>query len=122
LKEINVTEEVWIDERMFSIRIIEDVEFGFDEDACLVDGEDDNNSQCSVPEGFQEDDPLVEAFVQQLKDDWVLKTNEGNKSQSDTVNQHSSTGQPEMAHLEVEKNPRGPILSCGRVQNGGSEV
>jgi len=92
LKEIKVTEEVWIDGRMFSIRIIEDVEFGFAEDACLVDGEDDNNSQCSAPEGFQEDDPLVEALVQQLKHDWALKTNEGNKAQSDTVNQHSSTG------------------------------
>jgi len=42
LKEINVTEEVWIDGNFFPIRIIEDIEFGFAEDACLVECEDDN--------------------------------------------------------------------------------
>lgn len=43
LKEINVSEE-WIDGQMIPIRIIEDVDFGFAEDACLVECEDDNNS------------------------------------------------------------------------------
>lgn len=59
LKEINVIEKVWIDSRMFPIRIIEDLEFGLAEDEC----KDDNNSQCSVPEGFQEEDPIVDALV-----------------------------------------------------------
>ena len=87
-------EEVCIDGRMIPIRIIEDVEFGFAEDACLVECEDDNNSQCSIPEGLQEEDPVVDALVQHLKDDCVMKTNEGKQANSDTVNQLSSTCQP----------------------------
>jgi len=87
LKEINVTEDVWIDGRSSPISIIEDVEFGFAEDACLVEYENDNNSQCSISEGFKEDEPLVDALVKQIHDDCVLKTTEDNEVQSNTINQ-----------------------------------
>jgi hypothetical protein len=110
LKEINVIEEVWIDGRMFPIRIIEDVEFGFAEDACLVEYEDDNDSQCSVPEGFQEDEPIVDALVQQLKDDWEAKTKEDQKDNSVTVNQISSTCQQELIQKEVKVISSQPIV------------
>lgn len=102
LKEINVIEKVWIDGRMFPIRIIEDFEFGF--------AEDDNNSQCSVSEGFQEEDPIVDTLVQQLQDDWVTKAKEDQKANSVTVHQHSSSCQPVSFEREVKENSSNPIV------------
>jgi len=104
LKEIDVTEEVWIDGKMFPICVIEDVEFGFVEDACLVECEDDNNLQCLVPKGFKEDEPTVDTLVKQIYDDWVLKTNDGKEVQSDTINQHPKPSQPDTVHVVEKEN------------------
>jgi len=87
LKEINVTEEVWIDGQIFPIRIIDDIEFGFAEYVCFVECEDDNKSQCSIPEVLKEDEPIVDALVKQMHEDWVSKTNEEKEVQSVNVNQ-----------------------------------
>jgi hypothetical protein len=48
---------------VYPIRFIEDLEFGFAEDACLTKFEGFNKSQCSVPDCMQEEEPLVDALV-----------------------------------------------------------
>ncbi|GAU21894.1 hypothetical protein TSUD_33910 [Trifolium subterraneum] len=73
------------------IRIIEDTKFGFAKDACLLEREDDNKSRCSAPKCLQEDEQLVEAFVQQFQEDLVSKSQEVQKNESDTVKQHSTS-------------------------------
>ena len=108
LKEINVIEEVWIDGKKFPIRIIEDIKFGFAKDACLVECEDDNNSQCSIPEGFKEDEPIVDALVQQIHDDWVSKTNEHKEMQSDIVNQQPTKLQSDTVQVVQKKTSSRP--------------
>jgi hypothetical protein len=42
-------------------------------DACLIDSEEDNYSLCSIHTGMQDAEPLVEALVQNLHDDWGAK-------------------------------------------------
>ncbi|GAU18424.1 hypothetical protein TSUD_203130 [Trifolium subterraneum] len=74
LKEINVTFQVLIDNRLTSIRLIEDIDFKFASDACLVTCNSDNNSVCSAHTRFQDEEPLVDAFVQQIHDDWKTKS------------------------------------------------
>ncbi|GAU10864.1 hypothetical protein TSUD_424980, partial [Trifolium subterraneum] len=66
-------------------------EFGFAEDACLLEREDVNKSQCSAPECLQEDEQLVEAFVQQFQEDLLSKSQEVQKNESDTFKQHSTS-------------------------------
>ncbi|GAU27365.1 hypothetical protein TSUD_55180 [Trifolium subterraneum] len=51
LKEINGMVLVVIDNKDFCIRIIEDIEFGYATDACLVEYADDNNFECSAHSG-----------------------------------------------------------------------
>jgi hypothetical protein len=63
LKELNYVVHFMIDGRVYPIRFIEDLEFGFADDACLAEYEDDNKSNCSAPVGMQEDEPLVDAIV-----------------------------------------------------------
>jgi len=55
----------------FEIRIVEDLEFGIAEDACLVEYEANNNSYCFEPNYMHEEAPLVNLMVNQLKDDWI---------------------------------------------------
>jgi len=54
----------------FSIRLVEDLEFGLAEDACLVEYEADNASHCSEPGCMQDDVPLVDTLVDQLQAEW----------------------------------------------------
>ncbi|GAU27978.1 hypothetical protein TSUD_373730 [Trifolium subterraneum] len=100
LKEVNVIEKVLIDDRVVPIRIIEDKNFEFADDACLIECEDDNKSQCSSTACMQEDEQLVDAFVQHFKDDWVSNAEDMKKATSDTVNQHSS---PPLVEAETDE-------------------
>jgi len=63
LKELNVVVNFLIDGRVYPIRFIDDLEFGFTEDACLAEFVADNKSQCSAPYCMQEKEPLVDAPV-----------------------------------------------------------
>lgn len=108
LKEINVFEEVWIDGQMIPIRIIEDVDFGFVEDACLFECEDDNNSKHSVPECLKEDEPIVDALVQQIHDDCVLKPYEDKEVRSDTINQHPTMHRSDTVQVVEKENSTSP--------------
>ena len=76
LKELNFVVNFLIEGREYPIRVIEDLEFGFAVDACLAEYEDDIRSRCSGPVGLQEEEPLVDAIVQHMHDDWVRKSNE----------------------------------------------
>jgi len=76
LQELNDVVDFWIDGRVYPIHVIKDLDFGFAVDACLSEFEVDNKSQCSTPNCFQEEEPLVDALVQQLKDDWIKISNE----------------------------------------------
>jgi hypothetical protein len=89
IQKVDVTIKVLIDNSVSCIRLIEDVGFGFAKNACLVEcGEDvDNVSQFSVHTGMQDDDPLIEEFVQDFHEDWNNKRGEASKANSDTVNQ-----------------------------------
>jgi hypothetical protein len=69
-KEINVVEDFYIDGTKFSIRLVEDLEFGLAEDACLVEYEADNVSNCSEPAGMNDNEPLVDTLVDQLQEEW----------------------------------------------------
>nr|ABN08666.1 RNA-binding region RNP-1 (RNA recognition motif) [Medicago truncatula] len=71
LKELNYVAQFVIDGRLYPIRFIEDLEFGLAEDACLAEFEDDNNSQCSVPECMPQDEPLIDALVHHIQEDFV---------------------------------------------------
>jgi len=48
------------------IRICVDLEFGLAEDACLVEYEAENVSNCSEPTGMHDSKPLVNTLVDQL--------------------------------------------------------
>ncbi|GAU41532.1 hypothetical protein TSUD_140630 [Trifolium subterraneum] len=103
VKEINVTIKVLIDNVMTDIHIIEDVGFGLASDACLLEIEEDNNSQFSSHTGMPEAAPLVDDFVQKLHDDWVNNVVVDKMEESNTVNQaipSSPTSQPKQASKE----------------------
>jgi len=70
VKEINGVEDFYIDGTKFSIRLVEDLEFGLAEDACLVEYETDNVSNCSEPAGMNDNEPLVDILVDQLQEEW----------------------------------------------------
>ena len=124
LKELNDVVNFWIDGRVYPIRVIEDVEFGFAVDACLSEFEADNKSQCSAPDCFQEEEPLVDALVQQLKDDWIKNSNEvpGDVNELDI----SRSIHGEVKHSETNddscsnsiKNPTAGVQGEGGVNNG----
>lgn len=70
LCEINVVEPCWVDGKKFDIRIV-DLEFGIAEDICLVEYEEENNSDCFEPNCMHEEALLVDSIVNLLKEDWV---------------------------------------------------
>jgi len=70
LGEINNVDEFWIDGKKFMIWFAEDLEFGLDEDVCLVEYEDEKGSHCSESVCLQEDEPLVENLVNQIQAGW----------------------------------------------------
>lgn len=70
LTELNVVEDLWIDGRKFSIRIIVDPEFGLAIDVRMVEYEDDHNMSVGVETVCMHDEePLVEAVMNQMCDD-----------------------------------------------------
>jgi len=95
LKELNVVVKFLIDGRVFPIHFIEKLKFGFTEDACLVEFEADNKFECSTPDCMQEEEPLVDALVQQLKDDWIRNSNEDKGDVGDPDNHQSIQGEVE---------------------------
>jgi len=70
VKELNSFENICIADRIYPIRLIEDLEFGLADDACLVENEDHHKSSCSKLDYVQNDEPVVDTFVNQLKDDF----------------------------------------------------
>lgn len=52
----------------------------------------------------------MDALVQQLLDDWVLKSNEANEVDSDTVNQHSSSIQVDAEQVVLKEIPSRPTV------------
>jgi hypothetical protein len=68
--EINGVQKLYVDGVPFSVRLVEDLEFGLAEDACLVEYEADNASHCSEPVCMQDDVPLVDTLVDQLQAEW----------------------------------------------------
>lgn len=62
--------DFYIDSSKFTVRLVEDLEFGLAEDACLVEYEADNISHCSEPAGLDVNEPLVDTLVDQLQEEW----------------------------------------------------
>jgi hypothetical protein len=60
LEDINVIEEILVD----------DLDFGLAEDACLVEEEVDKESVYSETHYLQDDVQVVETLVQQIHDNW----------------------------------------------------
>lgn len=52
---------------------MEDLEFGIEDDTCLVEYEEEKESLYSGPDVLQDDAPLVDTFVKQLYEDWSLE-------------------------------------------------
>ena len=121
LKELNDVVNFWIDGRVYPIRVIEDLEFGFAVDACLSEFEADNKSQCSAPGCFQEEEPLVDALVQQLKDDWIKNSNEVPGDVNDPEISRSIHGEVKHSETKVDsssnsiKNPAACVQGEGGV-------
>ncbi|GAU44846.1 hypothetical protein TSUD_400470 [Trifolium subterraneum] len=105
LKEINVTFQVLIDNRLTSIRLIEDIDFEFASDACLVACDSDNNSVCSAHTRFQDEEPLVNAFVQQIHDDWKTKS-EGRVIKNRVSPKQATPLQPVSEHSVMKSEQR----------------
>ncbi|GAU46718.1 hypothetical protein TSUD_244120 [Trifolium subterraneum] len=101
LKEINGVVSVVIDNKVFCIRIIVDIEFGYATDACLVEYADDNKSECSAHSGMHADEPLVDAFVQQIHDDWVMQKEENVKVSRNSIHIASSPNATEVDNAVV---------------------
>jgi hypothetical protein len=77
LQEINTSISVVIDNIHTHIRVVEDLEFGFAVDACLVENDKDNRSQFSGHSGSPEEDEMVDTLVQQLHGAWISKSEAG---------------------------------------------
>ncbi|GAU10944.1 hypothetical protein TSUD_112380 [Trifolium subterraneum] len=77
LQEINTSISVVIDNINTHIRVVEDLEFGFAVDACLVENDEDNRSQFSGHFGSPVEDKLVDTLVQQLHGAWISKSEAG---------------------------------------------
>lgn len=68
LDTINVVENILIDDKHYSIKIVEDIEPGFARDVCLDDKALDSTSEFSEQLGdFDNTEPIVEALVHELK-------------------------------------------------------
>jgi hypothetical protein len=108
MKEINVSVKVRINNIETNISIIEDPGFDFAKDACLVEEEDDNDSQFSLHTGMQDDDPFIEEFVQHLQEDWANSlnnnnNNEVNKGGCNSGKQASSTAKKDQICTNIRK-------------------
>ncbi|MCH92576.1 cytochrome P450, partial [Trifolium medium] len=92
LHEINESFKVQVADTDFDVRIVEEVAKGFAKDACLVECAEDNQSQYSLPSEMQDDEPLVNAYVEQLHEDLATKINEESNHRS-TRPKHKASSQ-----------------------------
>ncbi|GAU44567.1 hypothetical protein TSUD_367230 [Trifolium subterraneum] len=94
VKEVNTTVQVLINNKMTNIKICEDLDHGYGTDACLVECGDDNRSLCSGHTHMHDEEPMVDALVHQLQEDWVKQMEVGskpNRDDSEAVHYSSSS-------------------------------
>jgi hypothetical protein len=78
LQNLNFTIPVQIEDKVACLRIVEEQGSLLAEDVCLSDCAEDIG-QFSIHTGVQEDEPIVDALVDQLHADWVTKVAEESK-------------------------------------------
>lgn len=86
---MNEVEDFLVDGKKYSIRFVEDLEFGFADDACLVEYEEGNESQGSELGCELEDVSLVENLVNQLHVEWSTCVNEMRMSEEERAQEVS---------------------------------
>ncbi|GAU51009.1 hypothetical protein TSUD_377370 [Trifolium subterraneum] len=78
LQNLNFTIPVQIEDKVACLRIVEEQSSLLEEDVCLSDCAEDID-QFSIHTGVQDDEPIVDALVDQLHADWVTKVAEESK-------------------------------------------
>ncbi|GAU46155.1 hypothetical protein TSUD_401590 [Trifolium subterraneum] len=91
LQDLNFTISVQIEDKVVCLHIVEEQGSVLAEDACLFECAEDIDSQFSVRTGVQEDEPIVDAFVDQLHADWITKEKR-KKAQKEVSSKSKSSG------------------------------
>ncbi|AES70132.1 DUF4283 domain protein [Medicago truncatula] len=111
LDTINAVENILIDDKHYSIKIVEEIAAGFARDVCFEEEASDSASEFS--EHFDElniDEPIVDVLVQDLKEVWensaAKQTAAHPAAPSATQNNHVSTSfdiqqKPGLIHISI---------------------
>lgn len=115
LDTINAVENILIDDKHYSIKIVEELEAGCARDVCFEEEFFDSASEFSEHvDELNIDEPIVDALVQDLKEVWensaTKQTAAHSDSPSDTQNSHVSASfdiqqKPGLLHID-------PVLSA----------